>query len=83
LPDGIFSHQKDHFGYTLEDLAIENAGILFGHFLFYVAIWNIYGNLLCLMAICKFCGHLCGICFPFWYVAVARKIWQPLLDTLI
>jgi hypothetical protein len=32
LPDGIFSHQKFRFGYILEGLAMENAGIFNSHF---------------------------------------------------
>jgi hypothetical protein len=34
LPDGIFSNQKSQFGYILEGLGIENAGI-------FMAIWDI------------------------------------------
>jgi hypothetical protein len=31
LPDGIVSYQKSQFGYILEDLGMENVGILNGH----------------------------------------------------
>jgi hypothetical protein len=31
LPYGIFSNQKNKFGYILEGLKIENVGIFYGH----------------------------------------------------
>jgi hypothetical protein len=31
LPDGLFSNQKYQFGYILEGLRMENAGIFYGH----------------------------------------------------
>jgi hypothetical protein len=50
LPDGIFSDQKSQFGKFLEGLAIEHAGILYGHYLglfyghlvYYEVIWHIF-----------------------------------------
>jgi hypothetical protein len=49
LPDGIFSNQKSKFGYILKGLAIEGVGTLYGHLLYFVAIWY---NLLPFVIVC-------------------------------
>jgi hypothetical protein len=41
LPDGIFSNQKSQIGYILEDLAIEDVGIRYCHFVYFMAKWYI------------------------------------------
>jgi hypothetical protein len=46
LPDGLFSNQKSQFGKILEDLAMEEVGLFYGHLvyfmwlLYFVAIWQ-------------------------------------------
>jgi hypothetical protein len=40
-PDGIFSYQKYNFGYVLEGLGMENFGIFYVHFLYFMVIWYI------------------------------------------
>jgi hypothetical protein len=62
LPDGIFSNQNSQFGYILEGLGMKNVCIFSGHLVYFMAIWNIFGQL--------------EAFFLFWY-AVPRKIWQP------
>jgi hypothetical protein len=41
LPDGIFSNQKFRFGSILEGLAMEDVDMLFGHLVYFTAIWYI------------------------------------------
>jgi hypothetical protein len=41
LPDGIFSKQKSLFGKILEGLAMKDVGILYGHMVYFTAIWSI------------------------------------------
>jgi hypothetical protein len=75
----------------LKGLAMEDAGIFYDRFVYFVSIWSI----LCPFGL--FCGHLVilwtfgnfvdiwyilwlvSIFFPFWYV-VPIKIWQPWED---
>jgi hypothetical protein len=64
FPDGMFSNQKSRIGYILEGLAIEGVGKLYGHLVYFVAIWYI--------------SWLFGMFFLFLYV-VPRKIWQTCL----
>jgi hypothetical protein len=59
LPDGLFSNQKYQFGYILEGLRMENAGIFYGHLGYFTVIWHIlwpFGNVLGSFDI--FYGHL-------------------------
>jgi hypothetical protein len=44
LPDGLISNKKSKFGYILEDLAMEDNGISYGHMVhftgFYYILWT-------------------------------------------
>jgi hypothetical protein len=41
LPDGLFTNQKSKFGQILDGLRMENAGIFYGHLVYFTAIWYI------------------------------------------
>jgi hypothetical protein len=47
LPDDTFSTQKSQFGSILEDLAMEEVGTFYGHFVNFAAIWYIFPLLVC------------------------------------
>jgi hypothetical protein len=42
LPDGIFLNQKSRFGQILEGLAMESAGILYVHLVYFMDVWYIF-----------------------------------------
>jgi hypothetical protein len=65
----VFSNQKSQFGKILDGLAMEDVGIVYGHLVYFMAIWSI------LFPFGMFYGHF-GRFFSCWYV-VSRKIWQP------
>jgi hypothetical protein len=67
LPDGIFPNQKSHFGYILEDLAMEDVGA-------FMAIWSI----MLPFGICY--GYLVYF-LPFWYV-VPKKSGNPVWNRI-
>jgi hypothetical protein len=69
MPDGLFSYQKYQFGYILEGLCMESAGIFYDHLEYFTAIWCI------LWPFGKGCGHL----VHFFLIGMfgQRKIWQP------
>jgi hypothetical protein len=69
LPDGSFSNQKSKFGKILEGLAMEDAGMFYGHLVYFTAFCHI------LLTFGIVCGNLVYV-FPFWCY-VPRKIWQP------
>jgi hypothetical protein len=41
LPDGLFSNQKYQFGQILEGVALDDAGILHGHLVYFMPFWHI------------------------------------------
>jgi hypothetical protein len=41
LPDGLFSNQKSQFGKILEGLRLENVYIFYGHWEYFMEIWDI------------------------------------------
>jgi hypothetical protein len=62
LPDGLFSNQKDQFGYILEGQRVENAGIFYGHLEYFTVIWYIlwpFGNVVAIWYIFSRFGTLC------------------------
>jgi hypothetical protein len=61
LPDGIFSNLKYQCGQISEDLAMEYFGILYGHLIYFMAIWYI------MWPFGLFCGHLV-YCVANWYI---------------
>jgi hypothetical protein len=69
LPD-VFSDQKSLFGYILEGLAMEGIGVLYGHLVYFKAIWYI----LWLFGI--FCGHLVYF-VVIWYILWLFGIFCP------
>jgi hypothetical protein len=42
LPDGLFTNQKSHFGSILEGFAMEDISALYGHSVYFTAIWYIF-----------------------------------------
>jgi hypothetical protein len=66
LPDGFFSNQKSNFGQIL-------AGLWWEMYIYFRAIWNIYGYLAYFMTIWYI---LCSF-DTFVPVLVSWKIWQP------
>jgi hypothetical protein len=52
LPDGLFSSQKSQFGKIFQGLRFENVDIFYGHFEYFMDIWDI------LLPFVTFCVHL-------------------------
>jgi hypothetical protein len=67
LPDCLSSNQKFRFGQILEGLAMEVAGILYVHLVYFMAIWYTYFVML---------WYFFGKSFPRFctYVAPRNKI---------
>jgi hypothetical protein len=76
---------RPKIGYTLEGLAMEDVGGLFGHLVYFTAIWSIlrpfglfYGHLIYFMAI----WHIMWQNFhPFWYIVT--KNLATLMSTIL
>jgi hypothetical protein len=66
LPDFRYFHTKNP---NLEGLAMEQAGLLYGHLIYFMDIGYL------LLSFGTFCAHLVPF-LRFWY-HVPRKIWQP------
>jgi hypothetical protein len=41
LPDGLFSNQKSQLGNKFQGLRLENTDIFYGHFEYFMDIWDI------------------------------------------
>jgi hypothetical protein len=80
----VFANQISLFVYILEGLGVENVGIFYGHWVYFVVFWYI------LLPLGIFYSHVVflwpfifyiviflsfGAFFQFWYV-VPRKTWQ-------
>jgi hypothetical protein len=74
LPDGLFSNQKSKFGKILEGLAMEDAGIFYGHLDHFTVFCYI------LLTFGIVCGNL--VYFPLFCYFVPRKIWQQWFSVL-
>jgi hypothetical protein len=62
LPDGLLSNQKSQFGYILEGLEMEIAGIFYGHLEYFTVIWYVlwvFGNVVVIWYIFPRFGILC------------------------
>jgi hypothetical protein len=74
LPDGLFSDQKSQSGYILDALATEDVYVVYGHLVYFTAIWYI------LWKKQYFCGNLVHLT-QFWSI-IPRKSGNPAQKSL-